>query len=134
SLAPSTFTSGGCASASSGMTPTPSSSSRSAASATSSTPTRSTHRLAAELFVPTLAALTAGAAVALPYELAGGRHGLALAGVAALAVALGATWTMARRWEGRLGRILRFAEQLETGASMPFLAAERRDLVGEVED
>jgi two-component system phosphate regulon sensor histidine kinase PhoR len=84
--------------------------------------------------VPTLAALTAGAAVALPYELAGGRYGLALAGVAALAVALGVTWTTARRWEGRLVRILRFAEQLETGASMPFLAAERRDLVGEVED
>jgi HAMP domain-containing protein len=84
--------------------------------------------------VPTLAALTAGAAVALPYELAGGQYGLALGGVAALAVGLGVTWTTARRWEGRLVRILRFAEQLETGASMPFLAAERRDLVGEAEE
>ncbi len=84
--------------------------------------------------MPTLVALTAGAAVALPYELAGGRYGLALGGVAALVVALGATWTTARRWEGRLVRILRFAEQLETGASMPFLAAERHDLVGDVED
>jgi two-component system phosphate regulon sensor histidine kinase PhoR len=79
-------------------------------------------------------ALVAGAAVALPYELAGGRHGLALAGMAALLVAIGAAWSMARRWEVRLVRLLRFAEQLETGTSMPFLAAERRDLVGEVED
>jgi two-component system phosphate regulon sensor histidine kinase PhoR len=84
--------------------------------------------------MPSLAGLTAAAAVAVPYELAGGQHALPLAGVAALMVALGAVWATARRWEMRFGRVLRFAEQLEAGASMPYLAAERPDLVGDVED
>ncbi len=84
--------------------------------------------------MPSLAGLAAGAAVAVPYDLAGGRHALPLAGVAAVLVTLGAVWAMARRWEMRFGRLLRFAEQLEAGASMPYLAAERRDVVGDVED
>src|SRR5262249_21884418 len=130
----STCTSVGCASESSGMTPTLSSSSLSVASATSSTPTRSAPKLAVELALPTLLALGAGAAVGLPYELAGRRYALALAVGAALPVGIAASWTLATRWERRLGRLARFAEQLEAGAPAPFLAAERADLLGDVEN
>ncbi|TMB17696.1 MAG: PAS domain-containing protein [Deltaproteobacteria bacterium] len=49
------------------MTPTPSSSSPSAASATSSTPTRSSRRLVLQFVLPTLAALGAALATAIPY-------------------------------------------------------------------
>src|SRR5438477_6781222 len=49
------------------MTPTPSSSSPSGASATSSTPTRSSRRLVLQFVLPTLAALGAALATAIPY-------------------------------------------------------------------
>src|SRR5213594_1108557 len=67
SRAPWTSTSAGCAGASSAMTPTPSSSSPSGASATSSTPTRSSRRLVLQFVLPTLAALGAALATAIPY-------------------------------------------------------------------
>jgi two-component system phosphate regulon sensor histidine kinase PhoR len=71
--------------------------------------------------------------VALPYELAGGGHALYLAVAAALPTGLAAAWGLARRWERRLERLARFAAQLEEGTAMPFLAAERADLLGDVE-
>jgi two-component system phosphate regulon sensor histidine kinase PhoR len=100
---------------------------------TSSIPTHSTRSLAAELALPALVALGAGLAVGLPYELAGGRHALVLGGAAALPVAIVAAWMLAARWDRRLARLARFAEQLEGGTSVPFLAAERTDLLGDVE-
>jgi two-component system phosphate regulon sensor histidine kinase PhoR len=71
--------------------------------------------------------------VALPYEIAGGNGALFLVVAAALPTGLGVAWAFARRWERRLERLARFAVQLEEGAAMPFLAAERADLLGDVE-
>ncbi len=84
--------------------------------------------------MPTLAALGAGGAVGLSHELAGGSHGLVLAGLAALPVGLVVAWSAAARFQRRLGRLARFAHQLEEGTGVPFLAAERADALGEVED
>jgi len=104
------------------------------ASDTSSTRTRSTRKRAVELCVPALSAFGAASAVGMPYALAGGQHAWALAGIAALPSGLGAAWMLASRWERRLDRLVRCAEQLDRGENMPFLTAERPDALGAVEE
>jgi two-component system phosphate regulon sensor histidine kinase PhoR len=81
-----------------------------------------------------VAALAAALAVGVPYELAGGAQVPALATAVGLPVGLLAAWTIARRWERRLTRLIGFAGQLEQGTTMPFLAAERPDQLGAIED
>ena len=81
-----------------------------------------------------LAALVAGLAVGLPYELAGGAHAVALSTLAAGAVGTWAAWTTVRHVDRRLTRLVRLAEQVEAGAAVPLLVAERPDLVGQLED
>jgi two-component system phosphate regulon sensor histidine kinase PhoR len=72
-------------------------------------------------------------AVGMPYEHAGGAHPLELALAAALPVGLVAAWIRAGRFEKRFARLSRFAEQIERGETT-FLAAERPDAVGDLED
>ena len=103
-------------------------------SGTSSIPTRSARKLAIELLAPVVAALGVGIGVGVPYELAGGAHAAPLVGAAALPVGILAAWTLATRWERRLERLARFAAQLEQGTTVPYLAAERPDQLGEIED
>jgi two-component system phosphate regulon sensor histidine kinase PhoR len=81
-----------------------------------------------------VAALGAALAVGVPYELAGGAQGPALATAVGLPVGLLAAWSIARRWERRFSRLVGFAGQLEQGTTMPFLAAERPDQLGAIED
>ena len=103
-------------------------------SGTSSIPTRSARRLALELLAPVASALGIGIAVGVPYELAGGEHVAPLVAAAALPVGIVAAWSLATRWERRLQRLQRFATQLEEGTTMPYLAAERADQLGAIED
>ncbi|HEX2627042.1 MAG TPA: PAS domain-containing protein, partial [Candidatus Limnocylindrales bacterium] len=81
-----------------------------------------------------MSALGVGIAVGVPYELMGGGHVAPLVGAVALPVGMLAAWSLATRWERRLERLARFATQLEEGTTVPYLAAERPDQLGAIED
>jgi len=72
--------------------------------------------------------------VGLPYELAGGKHAVVLAMLAAIPVGAWAAWAMARRLQRRLTRLVRLAEQLHDGDDVAMLTAERPDLLGSLEE
>jgi len=90
--------------------------------------------IAGTLVAPAFAALGTVVAVGVPYELAGGRAAVAVAAAVALPVGAACAWWSASRLGRRLARLERFAAELGDGTVAAYLAAERPDALGVLED